>query len=271
MQIIRIYIVAIPGLLMYHHAMLELILYSLIAGLFSLVGGLLILWRADIAKKYSTILLAFAAGSFLGVSFLDLLPEAVEAVDEPHHLFMAALGGFFIFFALETVFAKRPHSHAHPHAHGESGHMRSFPVLVILGDSLHNFLDGIVIALAFIANPLLGLPTAFAIAAHEIPQEIGDFAVLLDQGWSKMRVLAVNIISSLLSIIGVLVGYFAASLLAGWIPYLLAGASGIFFYLAASDLIPEIHHRARAVKAGGIIASFVIGLSVVGYLVTLTH
>ena len=255
--------------------MSSLILYGLIAGLFSLVGGLLVIWRADLVRKFITPLLAFSAGAFLGVSFLDLLPEAVEMVAEPHNIFIAALVGFLIFFSLERFIMRYFHSHHTHHAHGEHGHpsehTRSLPILIIIGDGIHNFLDGVVIALAFIATPLLGLSTALAIAAHEIPQEIGDFTILLDRGWSKIRIIWVNALVSLLSVLGVIVGYFAVSLFEGWIAYLLAGAAGIFIYISASDLIPEIHHRARNVNLYGVLASLLAGVILVGYLVSITH
>jgi len=249
--------------------MLDLIFYSLVAGLFSLIGGILVMWRSASVMKFITPLITFGAGAFLGVSFLDLLPEAVEAVTEPHYVFMAALTGFFLFFALERTLMRYVPTHHHGHAHGD--HTESLPILVVIGDGFHNFLDGIVIGLAFIANPLLGLPTALAIAAHEIPQEIGDFAILLDQGWSKKKILMVNILSSVLTVIGALIGYYAVGLFENSLPYLLAGTAGIFLYIAASDLIPEIHHRAGHTALYSILFFFLLGLVSIGYLSSLAH
>jgi zinc and cadmium transporter len=249
--------------------MLYLILYSLIAGLFSLIGGILVISYSDRVLRFITPLITFGAGAFLGVSFLDLLPEAIEMVEEPHPVFIATLLGFCIFFALERALMRYMH---HDHSHKEhDDHTESLPILIIVGDSFHNFLDGIVIGLAFIANPLLGLPTALAIAAHEIPQEIADFSILLDQGWSKSKIIWMNIISSLLTVVGALIGYYAVGLFEPSLPYLLAGTAGIFLYIAASDLIPEIHHRAGHTKLYSIIFFFALGIISIGYFVSLAH
>lgn len=249
--------------------MLDLILYSLIAGLLSIAGGLLVIWREQSVMKVITPLITFSAGAFLGVSFLDLLPEAVESALDPHPIFIATLVGFFIFFALERTLMRYVQHHHGDTKHDD--HTESLPVLVIVGDTFHNFLDGIVIGLAFVANPLLGLPTALAIAAHEIPQEIGDFAILLDQGWSKTKIIWINTASSLLTVLGALVGYFAVGLFEPSLPYLLAGTAGIFLYIAASDLIPEIHHRAGHKSLYSILFFFLLGLVSIGYLVSLAH
>src|SRR5690606_6973010 len=116
----------------------------------------------------------------------------------------AVLAGFTFFFGLERLLMKYFHKHPEHEDHKHDDHTEHLPALLIAGDSMHNFLDGIFISLAFIANPLLGLPTAIGIAAHEIPQEIGDFAILLDRGWSKLKIFAVNLLSSLLTLAGVL-------------------------------------------------------------------
>lgn len=249
--------------------MLTLIGYSLVGGLFSLLGGLLLLARADFAKKYLTSLLAFAAGAFLAVSFLDLLPEAIEMVDEVHPLFMWLLGGIILFFALERLLMQWMHRQASAHDHSE--HTESLPALVILGDTLHNFLDGVVIALAFLADPNVGLVTALAVAAHEIPQEIGDFAILLNSGWRKSRIIFVNILSSLATVVGALLGYWLGVGLESSLPYLLAGVAGIFIYIASSDLIPDIHHRAGQKNGLTVLIPFITSIVLVGYLVVRSH
>lgn len=245
-----------------------LIALSLIGGFVSLAGSWLLLWRADSAKKIITPLLAFAAGAFLSAAFLDVLPEALEAVEEPHPILTAALVGFLIFFALERFLMRYTHKHSE-HSHGD--HTESLPFLLILGDSLHNFLDGIVIALSFLANPVLGLATTLAVAAHEIPQEIGDAIVLLNQGWSKTKIILVNIGQSLLTIPGVLLGYYAGQQLESSLPILLAGAGGVFIYLAASDIIPEIHHQAGHKHVWRVILPMLASILIVGYLVALAH
>jgi zinc and cadmium transporter len=250
---------------------MELILYGLIGSVFALVGGLFVLWRKAQVKKIMTILLAFAAAAFLGVSFLDLLPEAVEAVEEPHFVFVAFLVGVTVFFALERTLMKYLHRHPHNHAGHEDEHTESLPALIILGDSLHNFLDGIAIAVAYVANPTLGLTTALAIAAHEVPQEIGDFAILLDRGWSTKKVFIANLLSSLTAFLGIGLGYLTVSSIENLLPYLLAGVAGVFTYIALSDLIPEIHHRAGHRHLYKVLIPFIVGLILIGYIITKTH
>ncbi len=249
--------------------MTELIWYSLVGGIFSLVGGLVLTWHEGLTKRIMTPLLAFAAGSFLGASFLDILPEAVEAVDEPHPIFIAAIIGFMLFFILERGLMRYAHKGHEKTTH--SDHTESLPILVIMGDSIHNFLDGIVIALAYIANPILGLTTTLAVAAHEIPQEIGEFSILLAQGWSKKKVILINIAQSLLTIPGVVIGYYAGQSLEAYIPYLLGGVGGIFIYLAASDLIPEVHHRAGHKHFHRVVWPMLASMLIIGYLVRLAH
>ncbi|OGE74314.1 MAG: hypothetical protein A3I07_02560 [Candidatus Doudnabacteria bacterium RIFCSPLOWO2_02_FULL_42_9] len=250
---------------------MELILYSLLGSIIALVGGLFVLWRSEDVKKIMTSLLAFAAAAFLGVSFLDLLPEAVEVVEEPHYIFIAFLVGVFFFLVLERTLMKYSHRHNSEAQGTHEDHTETLPALIILGDTLHNFLDGIAIAIAFVASPALGLTTALAVAAHEVPQEIGDFAILLDRGWSKTKVFLVNLFSAVGALIGVLVGYTAASSFVSIMPYLLAGVAGIFSYIALSDLIPEIHHRARHRHLYRVILPFGVGLVLIGYLIFSTH
>lgn len=248
--------------------MSQLLLYSLIGGLFSLIGGVLLLWRADLAKKIMLSLLAFAAGAFLGASFLDILPEALESASDPHPILIAVLVGFVAYFALERILMRRL-NHSNSHTHGD--HTESLPALVIIGDAIHNFLDGVVIALSFLADPAIGLVTTLVVAAHEIPQEIGDFSILLNQGWSKRNILAVNVGLSLLTVVGAALGYYAGARVEQYLPLLLAGTAGIFVYLAASDLVPEIHHQAGHKHIYRVLIPLILGIVIVGILGELAH
>ena len=252
--------------------MSTLILYGLAAGFFSLIGGFILIWKSDIALKIMTSLLSFAAGAFMAVSFIDILPEAIEAVEEPRYVFYAALAGFISFFTLERFLMRylRRHDEADTGKY-HSDHTESLPILVVLGDSLHNLLDGVIIALTFLADPSLGLITTLAIAAHEIPQEIGDFTILLNQGWSKSRIVVVNIFSSLMSVAGVVIGYYAGLSFEEFLPYLLAGVAGVFIYIAASDLVPEVHHRAGHSHVYRILLPFLLSVVIIGYLISITH
>jgi len=250
---------------------MELIIYGLVSSVLGFAGGFVVLWRKEQVRRIMTGLLAFAAAAFLGVSFLDLLPEAIEAVAEPHFIFIAFLVGITLFFVLERILMKYFHTHAHTHGEHEDEHTESLPALIIAGDTLHNLLDGIALAAAYIANPALGLTAALAIAAHEIPQEIGDFSVLLDRGWSSRKVLLVNILSSLATFVGIGIGYAAISQIEGWLPYLLAGVAGMFTYLGLSDIIPEVHHRAGHRHVYRAVIPFIFGLILIGWIVTQTH
>jgi len=222
--------------------MFNLIGFSLIGGLFSLFGGALVLWKKGFVEKHLTGLIAFAAGAFLGAVFLDLLPEALEFGGATELVFMFVLGGFTLFFTLERLIMKYFKGKDEKKSE-HSEHTESLPFLLVLGDSFHNFLDGVAIGMVYLASPVLGLPTALAVAAHEIPQEIGDFAVLVKAGWSRKRVLAVNIWQSLLTVPGVFLGYYLGVSFEQFLPYFLAFASGTFLYIAASDLVPELHHN----------------------------
>ena len=246
-----------------------MLVLSLIGGLFSLGGGLLVLWKEEFANKIITSLIAFGAGAFLAAALLDILPEALEMTSEPHPILLAVTVGFVGFFALERFIMKfiKPHHGGE----GHSDHTETLPFLLVLGDSLHNILDGVVMAVAYAANPALGLSAALAIAAHEVPQEIGDFSILLSLGWEKRKVLLVNVLQSLLTIPGAFLGFYLGRELEFGLPLLLGGAAGIFIYICASDLIPELHHRSGHKQFGRIILPLVLGIVAVYFLSQLAH
>ncbi|MDP1722066.1 MAG: ZIP family metal transporter [Candidatus Gottesmanbacteria bacterium] len=246
-----------------------LLLYSLIGGLFSLAGGLLLLAiGTKVRQAITTSLLSFAAGAFIATSFTDLIPEAIELSRDAHPVLLSVMIGLIGFFILERLLM-RYGFRADKHEHAD--HTETLPILLVLGDTIHNFLDGIVIAVAYIANPALGLTTTLAVAAHEIPQEIGDFSVLLNQGWSRKKVLAVNILQSLATIPGAMIGLAAGSALTPHLPSFLGVAGGIFLYLGASDLIPELHHRAGHKHVLRVVLPLLAAIAVVTTLVRLTH
>lgn len=247
--------------------MLQLVLLSLVGGLFSLIGGIFLLFNLRLAKKIITILLSFAAGAFLTTAFIDIIPEAVEMVEEPHPVFFAVLAGFTIFFIAERALMTYKKRDAHEH----SEHTESLAFLVILGDIIHNFLDGVLIAIAFIANPALGLATAIGIAAHEIPQEIADFSILISNGWKKSSIILVNILQSLMTIPGALLGFYASQYFVSQMHILLGIAGGIFIYISASDLIPELHHKSGHNHFFRIVTPFLASILLVSYLIISSH
>ena len=197
--------------------------------------------------RWINTLVSFAVGALLGVVFLDMLPHLFEDTKNAGRTAAFILGGILAFFVLEKVLLWRHHhhhdeavDHAVPHVahdHGRSGWM------IVIGDAFHNFTDGVIIAGAFLADPKLGLVTALAIIAHEIPQEIGDFLVLLHSGFSRAKALAMNALSGAATLGGALIGYFALSGVRDWLPEILAIAAASMIYVAVADLIPGLHKR----------------------------
>ncbi|MEY2632496.1 MAG: hypothetical protein RIR00_1150, partial [Pseudomonadota bacterium] len=191
------------------------------------------------------ILISYAIGALLGAVFLEVLPHALEKGD-PHTTASTVLAGILLFFVLEKLVLWRHchhdhceahEAHAPSHDHGRSG------LLILIGDTFHNFVDGILIAAAFLENTELGIVTALAIIAHEIPQELGDFLILQHSGYSRARALAFNLLSSLATLIGALLAYFALSVLQTWLPTMLGLAAASMIYVAVADLIPSLHKR----------------------------
>lgn len=210
----------------------------------------MLLFREKIALKFSHLLAAFAAGTLLGTVFFDLLPEAVHEtehlaeeglVSEELNVFLFVLLGILGFFLLERFIHW---FHHHQHDYGEEKVKPTVP-LIIVGDSVHNFIDGVVIAATFMVSIPLGIVTTLAVAAHEIPQEIGDFGILLHKGLRRRKILLVNIFSAFSAVVGAVLAFGLGENLEVSLPILLALTSGFFIYIAASDLIPEIHHENR--------------------------
>ena len=226
------------------------ILIACIAGsVLSLAIAAVVAFRVQ--ARWVPILVSYAVGALLGAVFLDLLPHVFAETRDAGRIAAFILFGILAFFVLEKLLLWRHHHHggeevmdappaAHPgHAHdsGRSGWM------IVIGDSFHNFTDGVIIASAFIADMRLGVVTSMAIIAHEIPQEIGDFLVLLHSGFGKRKALAMNALSGLATVAGALLAYFALSAVAGWTPEILAVAAASMIYVAVADLIPGLHKR----------------------------
>ncbi len=228
--------------------MIEIIFFSLIGGLFSLVGALLLLKSKKTAEGMAKYATPFAAGVLLGAAFIDLLPEALEQGADQNSILLATLIGILVFFVLERFVSVFHHHHPdHEHVHDDTK-PSSTNLMVIIGDSVHNALDGVAIASAFlIGGTSTGIITVLAVALHEIPQEIGDFGILLKNGMSRRKVIAVNIGSALATTIAAVITYKIGGDL-DIIPYLLAITAGFFIYIATSDIIPEIHDSASKNK-----------------------
>jgi len=229
-----------------------IVLFCLLGGVLSVLAAATFLalpaaWRERLLPHF----ISFAIGALLGAAFLGLLPHAVMAPAAPgvHDLMLAVLLGVLGFFILEKTVLWR-HCHARDcEAHapggtpaGSSGG-EAAGTLILVGDALHNFVDGVLIAAAFLTDIHLGIVTALAVAAHEIPQEVGDFAVLLHSGFSRARALAYNLVSSLTTLVGGVLAYYSLAQTRQVLPYVLAVAAASFIYIAVADLIPGLHRR----------------------------
>lgn len=193
-------------------------------------------------------LVSLSAGVLLGAALLHVLPEAFESQASAKALFVTLLGGLLFFFVLEKVELYR-HSHHHEgdghhhHHHFDAEQAGRGGYSVLVGDSIHNFCDGVLIAAAFLSDPKLGLLTAVAVSLHEIPQEVGDYLVLINAGFSRRRALWFNALSGLAAVVGGLLGYFLLEPFEAALPYLMVVASSCFIYVAVADLIPQMQRR----------------------------
>ncbi len=199
-----------------------------------LVASTLLLFKRHVQKRLLPWLVSYAVGTLLGVALMDLLPEALESLP-PTTAFGTLLGGILAFFVIEKLVLWR-----HCHTHDCQLHVSAAP-MILLGDGVHNFIDGAVIAAATFVSVPLGVTTAVAVATHEIPQEVGDFAILLGAGYSRARALWLNVLSGVSAVAGVLVAGFAIDRVPALLPYFLPVAAGSFLYVAMSDLIPSLH------------------------------
>ena len=225
-------------------------------------------------------MVSYAVGVMLAAAFLHLLPEAFMQAESVEGLFAATLVGLLGFFLLEkAALWRHRHDHGesgahagHGHAHG-AGHNgnRRVGTLVIIGDGFHNLVDGVLIAAAFLTDVRLGVTASLAIVAHEIPQEIGDFMVLLHSGYSRRHALILNFLSSLMSVLGGVIGYFALESMRSLTPYVLVLAAASFIYVAVADLIPDLHRSNDSRSTMWQIGLIAAGVTTVGALYTLLH
>jgi zinc and cadmium transporter len=229
---------------------------SVLAWIFaaSFIGGTLsmfcvALFALNVRAHWISVLVSYAIGALLGAVFLDILPEAIKLSPNSTTVSATVLFGILLFFTLEKLLIWR---HCHhdacevhePHAEVAQDHGRS-GAMVIVGDTFHNFIDGIIIAAAFLTDIHLGIVTSMAIIAHEIPQEVGDFAILLHSGYSKMRAFKMNLVSSFATVVGGVLGYLTLQTMQAWTPSLLALAAASLIYVAVADLIPGLHKRTK--------------------------
>lgn len=223
-----------------------IILFSLLGGVLSVLAAAVFLLLPNGARnRMLPHFVSFAIGALLGAAFLALLPHAMRGVEDFHALGLTVLLGILGFFLLEKlVLWRHCHvEHCEAHTPDEEQHGQAAGTLVLIGDGMHNLVDGVLIAAAFLTDIHLGIVTSLAVAAHEIPQEVGDFAVLLHSGYSRAKALWFNILASFTTLIGALIAYWGLAEFQQLLPYILAVAASSFIYIAVADLIPGLHKR----------------------------
>lgn len=212
-----------------------ILLATFLSSLLSLLGGVFLLTKGKWSQSISNGLISFAAGTLLATAFLDLLPESLDLAVDKESIFIFSLSGVVLFFFTER-FLFWFHHH-----HGEVEETKPPSSLILIGDSVHNFIDGLLIAGSFLVSPGLGVSTSVAVFLHEIPQEISDFTVLLYGGMKRSKVLVYNLISAMFAVLGAVIGYLFLKEVSGLVPILLSLGAGMFIYISGSDLIPEVH------------------------------
>lgn len=224
----------------------------ILVSIVSLVGAVTLLFTAVRVRFILYVLVAFSAGGMMGGAFFHLLPEALTRTPSLQ-VFMILLFGFSLFFILERLILWH-------HCHDGICDVHPFTYLNLVGDSVHNFIDGFVIAASYMVNIDVGIVTTIAIILHEIPQELGDFGVLVYGGFKPRRALFLNFVTALLAAAGAVAGYFTINLMHGFMQYVLPFAAGNFIYIAGSDLVPELHKEAKLSKALLAFLIFLAGL-----------
>ncbi len=263
-----------------------IIIFTAVGGLLSVIAAAVFLLLRD--HHRNAVLphgISFAIGALLAVAFWGLIPEAFAEVkpEQFQALSGTILAGILGFFVLEKLLIWRHCHYGSPDEYGDGGHdgdhghvhghgnTKSAGALIILGDGIHNFVDGVLIAAAFLTDVQLGIVTSLAVAAHEIPQEVGDFAILLDSGYSRGKALFYNILASLTTVLGGVLAYFSLEDLHDTLPYFLALASSSFIYIAVADLIPSLHTKTDIKTSLQQIALIAAGVFLICSLQELAH
>jgi len=232
----------------------QIILATLAISLISLVGILTLSLKDETVKKFLLALVGLSTGALMGGAFLHLLPEASEkAIGTNVNIYIWVLVSFIIFFLIEKILHWR-------HCHKENCKTHTFGTMNLVGDAVHNFIDGMIIATAFAINSGLGIATTVAVAMHEIPQEIGEFGVLLYAGYTKKKAILFNFLTALTCITGGVLGYYLTNRIDNAELYLLPFAAGGFIYIAACDLVPELRKEKSLSKSLASFGFFILGI-----------
>lgn len=226
-----------------------ILIATFVDSLVAFVGGALAIFNEEKVRRAVHFVVSFAVGALLGVSLLELIPEAIE-MSSPDFVLPLVFGGILLFFTLEKFLFWY-------HCHGGECPVHTYTYLILWGDFLHNFIDGVIITFAFLADIRLGMITTVAVMLHEVPQELGDFGVLIHGGLSRRKALFYNFLVALSVMLGAVLTYLFSSVLEPLLPIGLALIAGNFIYLAVSDLMPELH-EATGLKHGLIQITFII-------------
>ncbi|MBN1617766.1 ZIP family metal transporter [Candidatus Dojkabacteria bacterium] len=230
------------------YTLISTILISLIA----FVGLIILFFSDDKIKKIVEVLLAFSAGALIGGAFFHLLPESVDSLGSDISFFTVLVSFVFFFIIEKTLFWH--------HCHNGNCNTHSYGTMNLIGDSFHNFIDGLVIAAAYVASIPLGISTTIAVIIHEVPQEIGDFGAIIHSGWDKKRALIMNFLVALFVVLGGIVGLVATAYIDQIVSYLMAFTAGGFIYISSSDLIPELKKGSSLKKSLFTVLVFVFGI-----------
>lgn len=281
------------------HLLGWIILFTAIGGFMSALAASLFLVVPDrVRARVLPHLVSFATGALLSAALLGLLPHAIQSagIAKTHEIGLTLLGGLLLFFVLEKLVLWRhchadvcevhvnpePHAHAHGHSH-HHGHSHNHAhahdqrrdqasaMLILIGDGFHNVLDGVLIAAAFMTDVHLGVVTAMAVCAHEIPQEVGDLAILLNGGMGRRRALTLNLLTSVTSVLGGVAAYFAMAQVQEVLPYVIAIAASSFLYIAVADLIPGLHRKVDPGSGAWQFLYIVLGVVVIFVSHSLAH
>ena len=236
---------------------------SIVVSLISLIGVISLLLKENLLNKILLLLISFSAGALIGGAFLHLIPEAIEKGGHSE-VYLFVIVGFILFFILERYLHWR-------HCHKGKCDIHTFTYLNLVGDGVHNFIDGLIIGSAFVVNINFGIATSFAIIMHEIPQEIGDFGVLVYGGLSKHKALFYNFLSALTAILGTIIGFALANISDNFLKLLMPMAAGGFIYIASCDLIPELHKQQDIKKATLAMAVFILGVAFMYFSAVMHH
>ncbi len=235
----------------YLYALIAVIIVSSI----SLIGVFALSMKEELIKKYIFLLVSLAVGALLGDALIHLIPEAFETSTNPLTISLLIILGIFVFFVLEKFM--------HWHHHGDDtheSHIHPVGKLVLFSDGVHNFIDGVIIGISFLVSVPLGIATTLAVMLHEIPQEIGDFAVLLHAGYTRKRALWLNFLSAITAVLGVLLVFLLGEASESFASWILPVAAGGFIYIAVADLIPELHKTKKGSDSFLQLLSLILGV-----------